>query len=78
MKLKKLLAEQGIEVSESFRSGYPDEEILKEASERSVSLILLPSGGTTPSELSQAAAILLDENEQVQWPVSLLPAGGTA
>jgi len=43
-----------------------------------VSLILLPSGGTTPSELSKAAAILLDENEQVQWPVSLLPAGGTA
>jgi len=77
-KLKKMLAEQGIEVSESYRAGYPDEEILKEASEHAVSLILLPSGGTTPSELSKAAAILLDENEQVQWPVSLLPAGGTA
>ena len=78
MKLKKLLAEQGIEVSESFRSGYPDEEILKEASERSVSLILLPSGGTTPSELSKAAAILLDENDRMKWPVALLPATNAA
>lgn len=77
-KLKKTLAEQGIEVSESFRAGYPDEEILKEASERKVSLILLPSGGTTPSELSKAAAILLDENERIKWPVSLLPAAGAA
>jgi len=78
MKMKKLLAEQGIEVSESFRSGYPDEEILKEANEHSVSLILLPSGGTTPSELSKAAAILLDENDRMKWPVALLPATNAA
>lgn len=74
-RLKKTLSEQGLEVSESLRAGYPDEEILKEAGERAVSLILLPSGGTTPSELSKAAAILLDEKDQLKWPVSLLPAG---
>src|SRR5512139_3365505 len=77
-KMKKMLADERIEVSESFRAGYPDEEILKEAGEHAVSLILLPSGGTTPSELSKAATILLDENERTRWPVSLLPAAGTA
>lgn len=71
--LKKLLAEQGIEGSELIRSGYPDEEILKAAGEHAVSLVLLPSGSTTPSELSKAAAILLDEPERLKWPVLLLP-----
>ena len=71
--MKKLLAEKGIESSELLRSGYPDEEILKAANEQAVSLILLPSGGTTPSELSKAAAILLDESLRLKWPVFLLP-----
>jgi nucleotide-binding universal stress UspA family protein len=71
--LKKMLAEKGIEAAELLRSGYPDEEILKAANEQAVSLILLPSGGTTPSELSKAAAILLDESERLKWPVFLLP-----
>lgn len=72
--LKKTLADKGIEVMESLRGGYPDEEILKAASEHAVSLILLPSGSTTPSELSKAASILLDESERLKWPVFLLPA----
>jgi nucleotide-binding universal stress UspA family protein len=71
--LKKTLADKGIEVVESLRSGYPDEEILKAAGEHAVSLILLPSGSTTPSELSKAASILLDESERLKWPVFLLP-----
>jgi nucleotide-binding universal stress UspA family protein len=71
--LKKTLADKGIEVLESLRAGYPDEEILKAASEQAVSLILLPSGSTTPSELSKAASILLDESERLKWPVFLLP-----
>lgn len=71
--LKKTLIGKGIEVMESLRSGYPDEEILKAAGEHAVSLILLPSGSTTPSELSKAASILLDESERLKWPVFLLP-----
>jgi nucleotide-binding universal stress UspA family protein len=73
-KLKKTLAEKGIAVSEIVRSGYPDEEILKAAGEYAVSLILLPSGSTVPSELSKAAAIILEESERLKWPVFLLPS----
>jgi nucleotide-binding universal stress UspA family protein len=76
-KMKKTLAEKGIAVSEIVeivRSGYPDEEILKAAGEHAVSLILLPSGSTVPSELSKAAAIILEESERLKWPVFLLPS----
>jgi len=72
-KLKKTLDEKGITVSEIVRSGYPDEEILKAAGEHAVSLILLPSGSTVPSELSKATAIILEESERLKWPVFLLP-----
>ncbi len=72
-KLKKTLAEKGIAVSEIVRSGYPDEEILKAAGEHTVSLILLPSGSTVPSELTKATAIILEESERLKWPVFLLP-----
>jgi nucleotide-binding universal stress UspA family protein len=72
--LKKALQVKGVEVLEAIRSGYPDEEILKAAGEHAASLILLPSGSTTPSELSKAAAILMDETEGLKWPVFLLPA----
>jgi len=73
-KLKRTLMDKGIVVSEIVRSGYPDEEILKAAAEHAVSLILLPSGGTMPSELSKAAAIILEESERLKWPVFLLPS----
>jgi nucleotide-binding universal stress UspA family protein len=72
-KLKKTLTEKGIIASEIVRSGYPDEEILKAAGEYAVSLILLPSGSTVPSELSKATAIILEESAQLKWPVFLLP-----
>lgn len=72
-KLKKTLSEKGIAVSEIIRLGYPDEEILKAAGEYAVSLILLPSGSSTPSELAKAAAIILEESAQLKWPVFLLP-----
>jgi nucleotide-binding universal stress UspA family protein len=72
--LKKTLSAKGVETLEAMVFGYPDEEILKAAGEYAVSLILLPSGSsTTPSELSKAAAILLDETERIKWPVFLLP-----
>jgi hypothetical protein len=33
---------------------------------------MLPAGGKTPSELTKAAAILLDEPERLHMPVQLL------
>ena len=75
---KELLAGRGFDVSDVIRSGYPDEEILKAAEEHAVSLIMMPAGGTTPSELSKAAAILQDDAPHHHWILSLLPAAGTA
>jgi len=72
--LRDALADQGIRAAEVIRAGYPDEEILKAAEEHQASLVLLPSGGSTPSELTKAAAILLDEPERMHWPISVLPA----
>jgi nucleotide-binding universal stress UspA family protein len=71
-KIKSALTKEGVEVSEVIKSGYPDEEILKAAEEYSVSLIMLPAGGKTPSELNKAAAILLDEPERVRMPIKLM------
>ncbi len=73
-RIRKKLHERGIEAAESLRSGYPDEEILKAADEYSVSLIMLPAGGKTPSELTKAASILQDEPQRVRIPVYLMPA----
>ena len=73
-KIKKALFEQGIEATETVRSGYPDEEILKAADEYAVSLIMLPAGGKTPSELAKAAVILLDEPKKVLLPILFLNA----
>lgn len=73
-KIKKALAGKNIETSEIVRSGYPDEEILKAAGEHAVSLIILPGGGRTPSELTKAASILLDEPERIKQPVYMLQA----
>lgn len=72
-KIQKILQKQGIEVTRTIRSGYPDEEILKAAEEYSVSLIMLPEGGKTPSELAKAAVILLDEPRRTRLPVLFLP-----
>lgn len=77
-RLRKALSGSGIESSEVLRSGYPDEEILKAAEENSVSLIILPSGGATPSELSKAAVILAGESDRVKWPVMLVSPSGAA
>jgi nucleotide-binding universal stress UspA family protein len=73
-KIKTSLQEQGVETTEIVRSGYPDEEILKAAEEYAVSLIMLPEGGKTPSELAKAAVILLDEPKSIRLPILFLPA----
>lgn len=76
-KLKKALREHGLDAVDVLRPGYPDEEILKAADEYAVSLIMLPSGGTTPSELGKAASIILDEPQRMKRPVVLLPVSET-
>lgn len=73
-KIRKKLHEAGIAAAENMRAGYPDEEILKAAEEFSVSLIMLPAGGQTPSELTKAASILQEEPQRVRIPVYLMPA----
>ena len=73
--INQALSERGVETSEIIRSGYPDEEILKAANEYSASIIMLPGGGKTPSELAKAAAMLLDEPVNVRMPIMLLPEG---
>jgi nucleotide-binding universal stress UspA family protein len=68
------LKQRGVKTQEVLAAGYPDEEIIKAAKESEVSLILLPSGGTTPSELSKAGEILKDESSGIPWPLLLVPA----
>ena len=75
-KIKVALTKEGVEVSEAIKSGYPDEEILKAADEYSVSLIMLPAGGKTPSEMTKAAAIILDEPERICTPILLMGEAG--
>jgi nucleotide-binding universal stress UspA family protein len=75
-KIKMALTKEGVEVSEAIKSGYPDEEILKASDEYSVSLIMLPAGGKTPSELTKAAAIILDEPERICMPILLMGEAG--
>jgi len=73
-----MLVEAGITTKKVMRLGYPDEEILKAAEEFSASLVILPSGGTTSSELRKAAAMLLHESVRLKMPFLLVPARKTA
>jgi nucleotide-binding universal stress UspA family protein len=77
IKIKNALSKENIEILEITRSGYPDEEILKAAEEYSVSLIMLPAGGKTPSELTKAASILLEEPNQVRPPIQIILQAGS-
>lgn len=77
-RINKMLAEARIETKKIMRSGYPDEEIMKAADEFSVSLVILPSGGSTPSELRKAAAVILNEPNRPKSPFLLVPATKTA
>jgi len=72
-KTKKALDEQGIDVKEIMRSGYPDEEILKVADEFSVSMIIITADRNTPSELNKAASIILEETDSLTRPVLFVP-----
>jgi len=71
-KLRQAISSRNIEVNDMIRSGYPDEEILKAAVDLSASLIMLPAGGKTPSELTKAAAMLLEEPLKIKMPLYLM------
>ncbi len=68
-KAAKLLREEGIETKELLRSGYPDEEIAKVAEELPTSVVIIPEGGDTPSELAKAAAVLISEADGFKKPI---------
>ncbi len=70
-KAEKMLAGEKIEVKAILRSGYPDEEIMKAADEYPVSLIIIPEGGNTPSELGKAATMIIDEQDKFRKRVIL-------
>lgn len=76
-KAKKILQEQGIETIDIIRSGYPDEEIAKVAEEYHISMIVIPEGGDTPSELVKAASMLIDESDKFKKPIVLAPSEKT-
>lgn len=76
--IEKALAAHDVETKKVVRSGYPDEEILKAAEEFSASMILIPAGGDVPSELSKAAAVILDEPGRAGSPVLFLSPAGAA
>ncbi len=73
--VKEALDKQGVETVETMRPGYPDEEIIKAMDEFKVSMIMIPMVDDTPSELSKAASIIMDEPEKIKRPVLLIPAG---
>jgi nucleotide-binding universal stress UspA family protein len=70
-----MLVEAGVATKKVIRLGYTDEEIMKAAEEFSASLVILPSGGSTPSELRKAAAMILNESTGLNL---LVPARETA
>lgn len=72
--LSNALAGNGIESKQVMRSGYPDEEILKAAEEFSATLILIPSAGDAPSELTKAAGVILGEPQRPPLPILFLSA----
>ncbi len=73
-RMKELLRVQGIQSTEMVGLGYPDVEILKAADEYSVSMIIFPGGGKTPSELRKAAHLIMTEQEHLRMPVMLFPS----
>ncbi len=73
-RMGEMLEEQGIETGRIMRYGYPDEDIMRASEEFTASLIILPSGGRIPSELSKAALVILDEKERMKSPLLLIAA----
>ncbi len=77
-RFRKTLEGAGAPAGEMLSEGYPDEEIIRAAQGSGVSLVLLPSGSTAPSELAKAGAILADEPGRLHCPLELVPEGTSA
>lgn len=73
-RLKEMLDEKRVETREIMRSGYPDEEIVKVASEYPVAMIIFLTEGHKPSELSKAINIILEESDRLKMPVLSVPS----
>jgi hypothetical protein len=67
--LASLLAKNGIKSQETIRSGYPDEEILRVAEDRAVSMIVFLKGNHKSAELTKAETIITDDSAKVRVPV---------
>lgn len=72
------LRERGVNVRTMVRSGYPDDEIIRAASEVSASTIIFSGGGITPSELRKAAHVLMTDRERTRFPLLFVPQAGSA
>jgi nucleotide-binding universal stress UspA family protein len=73
-RLEQMLKQEGVEATTLMRAGYPDDEIMKASREFSASLVVLPTGGSTPSELRKAAEVLFDEQSRSNMGLVLVPA----
>ena len=71
--VKKALEKEGIKTVETMLSGYPDEEILKAMDEYSVSMVIIPAAEESPSEVSKAASMIVEEQEKTHRRVILTP-----
>lgn len=71
------LRERGVSARSMVCCGYPDDEIIRAASEVSASTIVFPGGGITPSELRKAAHVLLTDREHSHIPLLFVPQAGS-
>jgi nucleotide-binding universal stress UspA family protein len=71
--LAKKLGEMGVKTVEAKAEGFPDEEIMKAAEKHSASMLIIPSLGEEPSELTKAASIIADEPSRMRKPVMVIP-----
>lgn len=71
--VEKAIRAEGIMAEVVIREGYPDEEILNATEEFGASLVMVPSGGATPSELAKAASIILEKKGRLRRPLLLIP-----
>ena len=74
-RVKDFLSKQKVETKEIICRGYPDEEIMKVADEYPVSMVIMTVGGVEPSEVSKAAAILLERQHgnKPLVPIQVMP-----
>lgn len=73
-KVKKILANEKIEVEEIMREGFVDEEISRCADKYNASMVIIPVNREMTSELNKAAEILSEERELIKSPLLTISA----